>query len=40
MSIEKRIMCGYTPGIYAEEYVAFIFPFVCSFVFVHYFMLC
>ena len=23
---------GYTPGIYAAEYVVFVFPFVCLFV--------
>ena len=25
-------MCIYTPGIYAEGYIVFAFPFVCSFV--------
>ena len=30
MSIEKVIMCSYTPGISAEGYIAFVFPFVCS----------
>ena len=24
--------CLYTPGIYAEGYIVFVFPFVCSFV--------
>ena len=28
MSIEKKITCGYTPGIYAEWYIAFVFSFV------------
>ena len=28
MSIEKGITCSYTPGIYAEGYIAFVFPFV------------
>ena len=28
MSIEKGIMCSYTPGIYAEGYIAFVFTFV------------
>ena len=37
MSIEKGSMCSYTPGIYAEGYIAF----VCSFVrlYVHLFLL-
>ena len=25
MSIEKGIMCSFTPGIYAEGYIAFVF---------------
>ena len=29
MSIEKGIAYSYNPGIYAEGYVAFVFPFVC-----------
>ena len=34
MSIEKAITCSYTCtlGIYAEGYIAFVFPVVCSFV--------
>ena len=32
MSIEKGITCSYTPGIYAEGYIAFVFPFVHSYV--------
>ena len=32
MSIEKGITCSYTPGIYAEGYIAFVFPFVRSYV--------
>ena len=28
MSIEKGIMCSYTLIIYAEGYIAFVFPFV------------
>ena len=31
MSIEKGITCSYTPDIYAEGYITFVFPFVCSF---------
>ena len=30
MSIEKGITCSYTHGIYAEGYITFVFPFVCS----------
>ena len=29
---EKRITCSNTPGIYAEGYIAFVFPFVRSYV--------
>ena len=28
MSLEKGITYSYTPGIYAEGYIAFVFPFV------------
>ena len=28
MSIEKGIKCSYTPSIYAEGYVAFVFLFI------------
>ena len=27
-----RLLTHYTPGIYAEGYIVFVFPFVCSFV--------
>ena len=30
MSIEKGITCSYTPGIYAEGYIAFVFPSLLS----------
>ena len=32
MPIEKVITCSYTPGIYAEGYIAFVFLFVRSYV--------
>ena len=32
MSIEKGITCSYTPGIYAEGYIAFVFRFTRSYV--------
>ena len=31
MPIEERITCSYAPGIYAEEYIFFDFPFVRPF---------
>ena len=32
MDVNSLTSCHYTPGIYAEGYIVFVFPFVCSFV--------
>ena len=31
-SLKDYIVFVYTPGIYAEGYIVFVFPFVCSYV--------
>ena len=32
LDFQRVLISNYTPGIYAEGYIVFIFPFVCSFV--------